>query len=628
LYDLSCGQICSFFDSCFDSKITEYMVTATFKTPIQNPPDSFIKKYGRMLKKYLLPQRGRAAWMAILLLVSIGLQLINPQVIRYFLDTATATASATAEPAGSSRALLLAALVFITFALLQQAARLAASLASQRVSWAATNRLRADLVLHCLHLDMSFHKEHTPGEMIERIDGDANQLANFFSQFVVRLLGNGLLVLGILFMLLRENWLVGAGMVLYTILTLSVLGLIQRPATKRWAEARQASAEQFGYIEERISGAEDIRAAGAEGYALQRLYLLMRSFLIKGRAAFVVSTLTWNLTNLVYVFGYAAGLALGVYLFLQGEATLGTAYLIVYYVGMLAEPLQNIREQAQDLQQASASLERVQGLLDLQPLVQDHEQSISLPPDEALGVDFQNVTFGYGQGENILKNVSFTLQPGQVLGILGRTGSGKSTLTRLLFRLYDPIAGSIRLGGRDIRQVSLANLRTRVGMVTQDVQLFDASVRDNLAFFDPTKGEEQIREALHALSLWDWVESLPMGLETKLSAGNQGLSAGEAQLLAFARVFLKDPGLVVLDEASSRLDPVTEARMEKALDRLFAGRTALLIAHRLKTVQRADLILILENGHVVEFGPPQALASDPKTRFYSLLQTGLEEALA
>jgi ATP-binding cassette, subfamily B, bacterial len=596
------------------------MVTSTLETSVQKPPASFFSRYGRLLVKYLLPQRGRAAWMAVLLLISIGLQLINPQVIRYFLDTA--------ESGGSSQALFMAALAFIAFALLQQAARLAAHLFSQRVSWAATNRLRADLVLHCLRLDMSFHKEHTPGEMIERIDGDADQLANFFSQFVVRLLGNGLLVLGILFMLLRENWLVGTGMVLYTLLTLSVLGLIQRPATKRWAEARQASAEQFGYIEERISGAEDIRAAGAEDYALQRLYRLMRPFLVKGRAAFVVSTLTWNLTNLVYVFGYAAGLALGVYLYLKGEATIGTAYLIVYYVGMLAEPLQNIREQAQDLQQASASLERVQGLLDLQPLVQDQVQGISLPPDEPLGVAFQNVTFSYGKDENVLKNVSFTLQPGQVLGILGRTGSGKSTLTRLLFRLYDPAEGSIRLGGADVRQVLLANLRSRVGMVTQDVQLFEASVRDNLAFFDASRGEGQIKEALQALQLWEWVQALPMGLETKLSAGNQGLSAGEAQLLAFARVFLKDPGLVILDEASSRLDPVTEALMEQAVDRLFAGRTAVLIAHRLKTVQRADLILILENGRVVEFGPRQALATDPHSRFYSLLQTGLEEVLA
>jgi ABC-type multidrug transport system fused ATPase/permease subunit len=211
---------------------------------------------------------------------------------------------------------------------------------------------------------------------------------------------------------------------------------------------------------------------------------------------------------------------------------------------------------------------------------------------------------------------------------LGRTGSGKSTLTRLLFRLYDPIQGVVRLAGKDLRSVKLAELRWRVGMVTQEVQLWQASVRDNLTFFDASIGDERLEEALTTLRLWDWVKSLPKGLNTRLSTGGVGLSAGEAQLLAFARVFLKSPGLVILDEASSRLDPATEARMEQAVDCLFAGRTAVIIAHRLKTVQRADQIMILENGSVVEFGDRLRLAADPGSRFSSLLRTGLEDVLA
>jgi ABC-type multidrug transport system fused ATPase/permease subunit len=215
-----------------------------------------------------------------------------------------------------------------------------------------------------------------------------------------------------------------------------------------------------------------------------------------------------------------------------------------------------------------------------------------------------------------------------VLGILGRTGSGKSTLTRLLLRLYDPGQGCVRLGGVDIRAAALADLRQRVGMVTQDVQLFGASLRDNLTFFDPSITSAQLAAALKTLRLWEWVQALPGGLDTPLAAGGQGLSAGEAQLLAFTRVFLKNPGLVILDEASSRLDPATEALMEQAVSRLFEGRTGLVIAHRLKTVQRADDILILENGRVVEWGRREALASDPASRFSALMRTGMEEALA
>jgi ATP-binding cassette subfamily B protein len=180
----------------------------------------------------------------------------------------------------------------------------------------------------------------------------------------------------------------------------------------------------------------------------------------------------------------------------------------------------------------------------------------------------------------------------------------------------------------DVRDVPVADLRGRTGMVTQDVQLFQASIRDNIAFFNPRIGDGQIRQALAELDLQDWVAAMPDGLDTTLGAGGQGMSAGEAQLLAFARVFLKDPGLVILDEAASRLDPVTEHRLERAIDRLLAARTGIIIAHRLRTVQRADDILILEGGRVVEYGPRAALAADPHSRFYRLLQTGLEEALA
>jgi ATP-binding cassette subfamily B protein len=181
--------------------------------------------------------------------------------------------------------------------------------------------------------------------------------------------------------------------------------------------------------------------------------------------------------------------------------------------------------------------------------------------------------------------------------------------------------------GVNMREVRLDDLRQRVAMVTQDVQLFQATVRDNLTFFNLDITDAQVERVLKGLRLWEWAQSLPNGLDTLL-AGGQSLSAGEAQLLAFARVFLKDPGLVILDEASSRLDPATETLMERAVERLFAGHTGVVIAHRLKTVQRADDILILENGGVVEYGPRATLASNPASRFYSLLQTVLEEALA
>ena len=213
-----------------------------------------------------------------------------------------------------------------------------------------------------------------------------------------------------------------------------------------------------------------------------------------------------------------------------------------------------------------------------------------------------------------------------MLGLLGRTGSGKTTRTQLLFRLYDLSEGPSACAAPSCARHGWA-ICARVGIVTQDVQLFQASIRDNLTLFDRSIADERILAVLEQLELAGWVSSLKHGLDTELGPGGGGRSAGEAQLLAFARVFLQDPGLVILDEASSRLDPATERLIERAVDRLLAGRTGIIIAHRLATVQRADEIMILEHGQIIEHGPRELLANVPNSRFATLLRAGMEELL-
>jgi ABC-type multidrug transport system fused ATPase/permease subunit len=286
----------------------------------------------------------------------------------------------------------------------------------------------------------------------------------------------------------------------------------------------------------------------------------------------------------------------------------------------------------EDLQKAGAAIARVDELMTTATKLKvegDHAIGVG-----ALSVEFDDVSFSYddaGDGassEIVLRDVSFRIAPGRVVGLLGRTGSGKSTIARLVTRLYEPQAGSVRLDDIATWDARVADLRRRVGMVTQDVQLFRASIRDNLTFFDDNIPEEQIMDAIHRLELDSWLASMPNGLNTLLDSGNGGLSAGQAQLLAFTRIFLEDPGVVVLDEASSRLDPATEALIERAVDHLLEGRTGIVIAHRLGTVTRADDILILDEGRVAEFGERVALAADSGSRFSRLLATGMEEVLA
>ena len=212
--------------------------------------------------------------------------------------------------------------------------------------------------------------------------------------------------------------------------------------------------------------------------------------------------------------------------------------------------------------------------------------------------------------------------------VTGFLGSGKTTLTRLLFRLYDPVSGTIALGDTDLKVLEPGFLRARGAMVTPDVQLFRASVRDNLTFFDPHRTDEEIIQVVRDVGLGDWYAGLANGLDTELAPGGNDLSAGQAQLLAFARVFLANPSVVVLDEPSSRLDPATEKLLERAMARLLDGRTGIIIAHRLGTVQKVDDIMIIEDGKVAEFGARQDLVRDPDSHFSLLLKTGSQEAFA
>jgi ABC-type multidrug transport system fused ATPase/permease subunit len=328
--------------------------------------------------------------------------------------------------------------------------------------------------------------------------------------------------------------------------------------------------------------------------------------------------------------GVALSIVLAATLYRAGALSIGAAFLIYYYTQLLFQPLNVISYQLMDFQKASAGLLRVQELLQTQSILTDGAGSTDgILPAGALSVEFTGVAFGYEEQDMVVRDLSFRLEPGKVLGLLGRTGSGKTTIARLLFRLYDPAAGIVRLGGVDVRSARRAEVRARVGMVTQDVQLFRASVRENLTFFDGALDDARIVGVLDDLGLGDWYRALPDGLDTLLT-GSDGLSAGEGQLLAFARVFLRDPGVVILDEASSRLDPATERLIERAVDKLLAGRTGIIIAHRLSTIQRVDDVMILEAGSILEHGPRLELLARADSRFGRLLEASgaeVEEVL-
>jgi ABC-type multidrug transport system fused ATPase/permease subunit len=408
----------------------------------------------------------------------------------------------------------------------------------------------------------------------------------------------------------------------------------------------------YGYLGELLTATEDIRSCGAVPYALRRFYEHIRHQREIGwRAGFWGQTV-WTAVIAAFAIGDVLAYGLGSHFYCANVISLGTVYMIVAYVAMLARPIDAIRTQLQSLQQADASIARVRELLATRSALvrstdvdsTNIDGTKSLPPGTP-SIAFDHVSFAYDDSQPpnhlttrrypertpasastlVLHDLSFSLAPGRVLGLLGRTGSGKTTVARLLFRFMDPQQGSVRLHDVDLRRLRLDALRARVGFVTQDVQLFEASLRDNIALFDPAVTDQRLLDVFAVLGLRRWLERLPGGLDAHISADT--LSAGEAQLIALGRVFLKDPGLLILDEASSRLDPATESLLERALDRLLLGRTTVIIAHRLATLDRADDLLILDDGHVLESGSRAQLTADPGSHFNQLRQVGLAEVL-
>ncbi|HEY0737210.1 MAG TPA: ABC transporter ATP-binding protein [Herpetosiphonaceae bacterium] len=575
--------------------------------------------YRRLLQTYLAPQRAHLAILATLLLIDLALQLSLPRVVQIFIDSATGQADL--------RTLLWIGVVYLAVALGQNWTLVGWQYLAQNIGLIATNRIRADLTSHCLQLSMGFHNSRTPGELIERVDGDVSKLHNFLSQFMVQVLLNGLLLTGVVGLLFLLDWRVGLPSIVSVVVAMLCAGVLIRPMATYSVKERQASAELFGLLEERLSGTEDIRANGAVGYVLRRHIERSRTLFRAGVIRALLGMISWRSLNTAIEIGAIVSLAIGALLALDGVLTIGQVYLIVAYTTMLNRPVEELMRQLDDLQQAVASMGRVQQLFATQPQIVDAQQG-ALLPDEPLSVELDDVSFAYPDDDLVLREVSLRIPAGTTLGVVGRTGSGKTTLTRLLLRLYDPTAGVVRLGGVDLRDVPNANLRTRVAIVTQDIHLFSATVRDNLTFFDPAIADAQVWAALDMLGMGDWVRAQPNGLDTPLASGGTGLSAGEAQLLAFTRAFLRDPGLIILDEASSRLDPATERRLDQALTQLLRGRTAIIIAHRLGTLERVDQILILEDGQVQESGRRADLVGDPDSRFAQLLRVGMEDALA
>ncbi|MEU4537363.1 ABC transporter ATP-binding protein [Streptosporangium sp. NPDC023825] len=570
----------------------------------------------RAVLRHLRPGRRSAVALAATVAAATALPLAAPQLTRRFVDDAIGGAS--------TRHLTLIALGYLALAVAGQAARMATAWLASRLAWDGTNRLRERLAEHALGLDMACHGRRTPGEMIERVDGDVVAVAEFVVAFLLDVVVGLLLLAGVLVVVFTVDARLGSVLLAYCALIGFGMARAQRLAVPSATRSRAQSAALFGGLEERLAGVEDIRANGAGEHVVNRFH---RASATLYRAEFRDARIGTGIlagTAVAFAAGTAIVLGLAVWTRESGTLTVGTAVLLFQYTQMVRVPFERLIDQLRRYQAALAGIARIGDLLAERRTLPAPADPLPLPASGPLALRLENVGFAYADDEPVLSGVTITLAPGETLGLVGRTGSGKTTVARLVLRLYDPTEGIVRVGGLDLRDVDPASIRARMCVVTQDVQLFAASVRDNLTLFRPLAGDDRLRAVLAGVGLGDWLAALPDGLDTELGGGSRsgrgsGVSAGEAQLLALARAFLTDPGLVVLDEASSRLDPATERRVEASVDRLLADRTGVLIAHRLSSLSRVHKIAVIDRGRVVEYGHREDLVADPRSRFARML---------
>lgn len=571
----------------------------------------------RALLNLLRPDARRWVVLGALIAASSALALAGPLVVRTVVDRATDGAD-TATFVGL-------ALAFLAIAVVTQAIGVVVIRFATIAAWRTTNGLRLRMTRHVLGLDHEFHRTHTPGELIQRVDGDVTSVSDFLSQVVPKALGGALLIGGMLVVLTVLDWRLGLGMLVYLAATVCVLLAMRHRAIDEASEEMGALARLYGGIEERLTAAEDLRSNGAGAHAMWRFVEdsggMLRSS-VRRQRAFI--RLWWAVQGAVTL-GSVLALIVSAALVANGAITLGTGFLLFQYVLVISRPLEDLVHQLETVQKANGAMVRVIDLLAVEPTILD--AGTTSPSAGPLGVTCRGVSFAYGDvddgtGEHaILRDLELDVAPGRSVGVVGRTGSGKTTFSRLLLRLVESTAGTVSLGGVPIADIPLAELRRRVALVPQEVELFEGTIRDNVTLFDPDPTDAEVEDALRLAGLGRLAES---GIHRALGSGGAGLSAGESQLLALARVWLRRPDLVVLDEATARIDPVTEQRLEAAVAQLIAGRTTFVIAHKLSTLRMVDEVIVFDHGHIVEHDDREVLAASGSSRWRHLLDLAME----
>jgi ATP-binding cassette subfamily B protein len=560
----------------------------------------------RLLRRGLhaSPELRRGVWLTLALALLAGFgRVVTPVLVQQTIDR-----QVTGGPARVSAMLGLAGAGVVLVLVAAWAARTT----NQRLATASERALcglRVRAFNHIHALSMAHHTEEQRGALVSRVTSDVETLGQFFRWGGLAWIINSALMLAALVTMAVYDWRLTLVAVATVLPLVVVLRSMQRRVVAAWDAVRTRVGESLAALSESIQGAAVIRAYGVQAQAQRRV---MRSVEARRRAevrAGTIGAFFFPSGELFGVLATAAVLLAGMAIGPEGGLTVGILVAFAFLVTIFLEPVAEFTEILDMTQQAVAGWKKVLDVLDTPVEVEDPRPGRSLPI-RALDIELDRVSFAYHGGPPVLVEVSTAIPAGTRVALVGTTGSGKTTLAKLLIRLADPTQGAIRVAGVDLREVGLASLRSSLVMVPQDGFLFDTSVAGNVRMGRPDADDREVRAAFEALALGAWVDGLPRGVHTRVGERGEHLSVGERQLVALARGYLADPGCLILDEATSAVDPATEVALRNAIARLTEGRTALTIAHRLATAEHADVVLVLERGRLVQQGTHGELLAD------------------
>ena len=588
----------------------------------------------RMLRATLVPHRRSIALFAVVLTIATAIPLGAALLLTRFIRLAI-------QAAPASRLVPLA-LAYAALGLVSSATTVTVTWRATIVAWKITNGLRHDLTDAVLRADLSFHRDRTPGELVSRVDADITAMAQFISSVVAQVIAIVALAVGAVIVATVVEpilapalalCLVGVGLITYALRNRSVAETVAE---------RTVEADVMSAAEQYLAGAEDVASLGAGRHGVARVGDHSARLVNAARLRVKEQMTMQGIIKVSIGAAEIVMIAFGALMARRGSLDIAGVVLGFRLVQSVSNKVDHLTWRLQDAQGASGAATRVMALMDDRREVTGGNTTLAPSHDspenpEAAGggirITFESVSLVYDDETGTsaaVRNLDLVLSEGRLLGVVGRTGSGKTSVARLLLRLVTPTEGRITLDGVDLSTLDEDDLRRAVTAVPQDVQLFPGTVEQNVAMFAPFP-RDAVTEALAAVGLGDWLDGLPSGLDTKLAADARddggtrtGLSAGQAQLLALSRALLRSPSVVVLDEATSRIDPTTQNAMAAAMRRLVAGRTALVIAHRLETLAICDDIAVLANGQLIEHGARVALAADPRSHYARLLLAGQE----